>query len=105
MRIAYQGIPGSNSEAIAAVFALNLDIPSPQYLPAVPADPWSKDGKPLNYDAATGVVWSVGESGAFDYSKLPVEKSKRLRGKIGKYVDRFAFRLDGKPLNLMDNAK
>ena len=35
MRIAYQGIPGSNSEAIAAVFALNLDIPSPQYLPAV----------------------------------------------------------------------
>ena len=82
-----------------------LDALVPQYLPAVPADPWSKDGKPLNYDAATGVVWSVGESGDFDYSKLPVEKSKRLRGKIGKYVDRFAFRLDGKPLNLMDNAK
>ena len=82
-----------------------LDALVPKYLPAVPADPWSKDGKPLNYDAATGVVWSVGESGDFDYSKLPVEKSRRLRGKIGKYVDRFAFRLDGKPLNLMDNAK
>ena len=82
-----------------------LDALVPQYLPAVPADPWSKDGKLLNYDAAAGVVWSVGESGDFDYSKLPVEKSRRLRGKIGKYVDRFAFRLDGKPLNLMDNAK
>ena len=35
MRIAYQGIPGCNSEAIASVFALNLDIPSPKYLPAV----------------------------------------------------------------------
>ena len=82
-----------------------LDALVPQYLPAVPVDPWSKDCKPLNYDAATGVVWSVGESGDFDYSKLPVEKSMRLRGKIGKYVDRFAFRLDGKPLSLMDNAK
>jgi len=82
-----------------------LDALVPQYLPAVPLDPCSKDCKPLNYDAATGVVWSVGESGDFDYSKLPVEKSMRLRGKIGKYVDRFAFRLDGKPLNLMDNAK
>ena len=53
----------------------------------------------------TGVVWSVGESGDFDYSKLPVEKSKRLRSKIGRNVDRWAFRLNSKPLNLMDNAK
>ena len=82
-----------------------LDALVPQYLPAVPADPWSKDGKPLNYDAATGVVWSVGESGDFDYSKLPVEKSKRLRGEFGRNVDYYAFRIDGKPLNLMDNAK
>jgi len=35
MRIAYQGIPGCNSEAIAAVFARNLDIPNPRFLPAV----------------------------------------------------------------------
>ena len=82
-----------------------LDALVPQYLPAVPADPWSKDGKLLNYDAAAGVVWSVGESGDFDYSKLPVEKSKRLRGKIGRNVDYYAFRIDGKPLDLMDNAK
>ena len=82
-----------------------LDALVPQYLPAVPADPWSKDCKPLNYDAATGVVWSVGESGDFDYSKLPVEKSKRLRGEFGRNVDYYAFRLNGKLLNLMDNAK
>jgi len=53
----------------------------------------------------TGVVWSVGESGDFDYSKLPVEKSKRLRGEFGRNVDYYAFLIDGKPLNLMDNAK
>ena len=82
-----------------------LDALVPKYLPAVPLDPWSKDGKPLSYDAATGVVWSVGESGDFDYSKLPVEKSKRLRGEFGRNVDYYAFRLNGKPLNLMDNAK
>ena len=82
-----------------------LDALVPQYLPAVPLDPCSKDCKPLNYDAATGVVWSVGESGDFDYSKLPVEKSKRLRGEFGRNVDYYAFRLNGKPLNFMDNAK
>ena len=82
-----------------------LDALVPQYLPAVPLDPWSKGGKPFSYDAATGVVWSVGESGDFDYSKLPVEKSKRLRGEFGRNVDYYAFRLNGKPLNLMDNAK
>lgn len=82
-----------------------LDALVPQYLPAVPLDPWSKGGKPFSYDAATGVVWSVGESGDFDYSKLPFEKSKRLRGEFGRNVDYYAFRLNGKPLNLMDNAK
>ena len=82
-----------------------LDALVPQYLPAVPLDPWSKDGKLLNYDAAAGVVWSVGESGDFDYSKLPVDNSKRLRGEVGRNVDYYAFRLNGKPLNLMDNAK
>ena len=82
-----------------------LDALVPQYLPAVPLDPWSKGGKPFSYNAATGVVWSVGESGDFDYSKLPVEKSKRLRGEFGRNVDYYAFRLNGKPLNLMDNTK
>ena len=82
-----------------------LDALVPQYLPAVPPDPWSKDGKPFSYDAAAGVVWSVGESGDFDYSKLHAGKSKRVRGEIGRDVDYYAFRLDGKPLTLMDNVK
>ena len=75
-----------------------LDALVPKYLPAVPLDPWSKDGKPLSYDAATGVVWSVGESGDFDYSKLSVEKDKDVREDRDKTTYPFAFRLDGKPL-------
>ena len=82
-----------------------LDALVPKYLPAVPLDPWSKDGKPLSYDAATGVVWSVGESGDFDYSKLSVEKDKDVREDRDKTTYPFAFRLDGKPLNLLDNAR
>ena len=82
-----------------------LDALVPQYLSAVPADPWSKDGRPFSYDAAAGIVWSVGESGDFDYSTLPAEESKRLHGKIGRKIDRYAFRLDGRPLDSMDNAQ
>ena len=43
-----------------------LDALVPQYLPAVPTDPWSEDGKPLGYDASSGfgIVWTVGESRA-----------------------------------------
>ena len=35
MRIAYQGIPGSNSEAASAVFAANQGFISPEYIPAI----------------------------------------------------------------------
>ncbi len=35
MRIAYQGIPGSNSEAVSALFAQNQGFRSPEYIPAV----------------------------------------------------------------------
>ena len=43
-----------------------LDALVPQYLPAVPTDPWSEDGKPLGYEASSGfgVVWTDGESHA-----------------------------------------
>ena len=35
MRIAYQGIPGSNSEAVSVLFAKNQGFESPEYIPAV----------------------------------------------------------------------
>lgn len=35
MRIAYQGIPGSNSEAASALFANNQGFTDPEYIPAV----------------------------------------------------------------------
>ena len=35
MRIAYQGIPGSNSEAVSVLFAQNQGFVAPSYLPAV----------------------------------------------------------------------
>ncbi|MBR6208089.1 MAG: prephenate dehydrogenase/arogenate dehydrogenase family protein [Oscillospiraceae bacterium] len=35
MRIAYQGIPGSNSEAASAIFASNQGFISPEYIPAI----------------------------------------------------------------------
>ena len=35
MKIAYQGIPGSNSEAASAIFAQNQGFSAPEYIPAV----------------------------------------------------------------------
>ena len=35
MRIAYQGIPGSNSEAASVIFAANQGFVSPEYIPAI----------------------------------------------------------------------
>ena len=35
MKIAYQGIPGSNSEAASVIFAQNQGFASPEYIPAV----------------------------------------------------------------------
>ncbi len=35
MRIAYQGIPGSNSEAASIIFAANQGFISPEYIPAI----------------------------------------------------------------------
>ena len=35
MKIAYQGIPGSNSEAVSVIFAQNQGFIAPEYIPAV----------------------------------------------------------------------
>jgi hypothetical protein len=46
----------------------NLDLLVPVYLPAVPVDPFSKDGHQLRYIAKSGseAVYSVGEDGRDD---------------------------------------
>ena len=49
------------AEPGARLLAVTLDALVPDFLPAVPIDPWS--GKPLRYDPATGTVWSLGPNG------------------------------------------
>ena len=78
----------------------SLDALVPDYLAAVPSDPWDKAGGPLKYDASLGVAWSVGKDGKYDYRK--VAKGGKVDGE-GKTVDKdtqtYAFRLDGKPIS------
>ena len=81
-----------------------LDALVPQYLPAVPVDPWSKDGRPLCYDAESGVAWSVGRWGNFNF--VVMKNAKPIVQRSAKYsIREFAFPLDGKPLDLLDNVK
>ena len=60
----------------------SLDALVPEFLPAVPVDPFDH-GAPLKYDAERGIVWTVGAEGFFKGDKLPGKKSY---GRNGKYV-------------------
>ena len=61
----------------------------PEYMPRVPDDPFCANAA-LNYDAARGIVWTVGENGDFNGEKLP---GKGSYGRNFKYV----INLDGTP--------
>ncbi len=37
----------------------------PEYLPAVPRDPFTQ-GEEMKYDAARGIIWTVGQNGTFN---------------------------------------
>ena len=81
-----------------------LDALVPQYLPAVPVDPWSKDGRPLCYEAESGVAWSVGRRGNFNF--VVMKNAKPIVQRSAMYsIREFAFPLNGKPLDLLDNVK
>ncbi len=52
----------------------SLSVLVPEYLPRVPDDPFGANAA-LNYDAARGIVWTVGENGDFNGEKLPGKDS------------------------------
>ena len=60
----------------------SLSVLVPEYLPRVPDDPFGANAA-LNYDAARGIVWTVGENGDFNGEKLP---GKDSYGRNFKYV-------------------
>ena len=67
----------------------SLSALGPEYMPRVPDDPFCANAA-LNYDAARGIVWTVGENGDFNGEKLP---GKGSYGRNFKYV----INLDGTP--------
>lgn len=77
----------------------SLEALVPDYLAAVPRDPWSKSGESMKYDAALGVVWSIGKDGKCDYREIAKDLSA-TGNKASIYDDtqKYAFRLDGKPI-------
>ena len=67
----------------------SLSVLVPEYLPRVPDDPFGANAA-LNYDAARGIVWTVGENGDFNGEK---QLGTDSYGSNFKYV----INLDGTP--------
>ena len=83
----------------------SLEALVPQFLDAVPVDPYSKDGSPFQYDAETGVAWSVGNRARrFDYMK--VKDDEQVVEALAKgQMYAWAFRIDGRPMPLNEARK
>ena len=76
-----------------------LDALVPDCLAAVPADPWDKSGGPIKYDAESGVTWSVGKEGKYDYRKVAKErKPDAVDSSADGDTQKYAFRLDAQPI-------
>jgi len=77
-----------------------LEALVPECLADVPSDPWSKSGEPMKYDAALGVVWSIGKKGDYDYRNV-VEGRTSDSGDmaIDDDTSKNAFRIDAQPMN------
>ena len=73
-----------------------LDALVPDYLAAVPRDPWCKSGEPIKYDTSLGVAWSVGKEGKYDYRKVADEHGNKAS--VDNDTQKYAFSLDGKPI-------
>ena len=82
----------------SAAYPPSLEALVPDYLPAVPADPWSDDARPLAYHPATGTVWTIGAGEPFDYHDyLEAPEVDKDSGMMSYELRHHTFRLDGKP--------
>ena len=82
----------------SAAYPPSLEALVPDYLPAVPADPWSDDARPLAYHPATGTVWTIGAGEPFDYHDyLEAPEVDKDSGMMSYELRYHTFRLDGKP--------
>ena len=83
----------------------SLDALVPDYLAAVPRDPWIKSGEPVKYDASLGVAWSVGKDGKYDYREIAKDiPAAGNKASINGDTQKYAFRLDGKPIGFSSTA-
>ena len=70
----------------------------PDYLPAVPCDPFAP-GTEMKYDAARGIIWTVGKDGTFNGETVKPRANGKydIYGKYGKENSRYVFNIDGSP--------
>jgi hypothetical protein len=79
-----------------------LDALVPEYISAVPVDPWDEARGKVKYDAAHGVVWSIGDKGEYDYLKAATERKKDDSAQAQDDDTRKnAFRLDGRRISFL----
>ena len=79
-------------------FPGNLSELVPEYLPAVPRDPFTQ-GAEMKYDAARGIIWTVGQNGTFHGETVHprADGTYDFWGKYGKENRRYVFNIDGAP--------
>ena len=79
-------------------FPKNLAELVPEYLPAVPRDPFTQ-GAEMKYDAERGIIWTVGKDGTFNGETVKPRANGKydMWGKYGKENSRYVFNIDGTP--------
>ncbi|MBO4286883.1 MAG: hypothetical protein J5985_01815 [Kiritimatiellae bacterium] len=78
-------------------FPKNLAELVPEFLPAVPRDPYAQ-GKELKYNAESGILWTVGKDGTFNGETVkPRANGYVSYGKYGKNHN-YVFNIDGTPV-------
>ncbi len=68
----------------------------PEYLTAVPLDPYTKNME-IKYDPARGILWTVGKEGTFNGEPVKPDGKYNVYGKYGKENRNYVFNIDGTP--------